>query len=60
MHAALREGKSCVIGKKHQLLVPPVVRCDCCDNDSADNTNRDARTRRYYIDIARELKVPVR
>jgi hypothetical protein len=33
--------------------------CSCNAND-ADNTNRDRKTRKLYVDLANKLNVPIR
>ncbi|KAJ3896711.1 polynucleotide kinase 3 phosphatase-domain-containing protein [Lentinula edodes] len=50
---SIQEGTSCVVGKD-SLVVPSHFK------SLLDNTNRDVRTRKYYVDIARKYKVPIR
>ena len=52
----LKDGKSCVVGKVHFLM----TRKTRMLIQVKDNTNRDAATRKYYIDLAKKLDVPIR
>ena len=54
---ALKEGKSCVIGRSAfhlSLITQPKF------TPFLDNTNRDVQTRKYYLDVAKRLQVPAR
>jgi bifunctional polynucleotide phosphatase/kinase len=48
-----REGKSCVIGEAPLYLSIAIL-------SQTDNTNRDASTRKYYINIAKEHGISIR
>ncbi|KAL9714919.1 DNA kinase/phosphatase Pnk1 [Leucoagaricus gongylophorus] len=52
---ALKRDESCVVGTV-------ILRSASMDLnlDEIDNTNRDIKTRKFYIDLAREEKVPIR
>lgn len=52
---ALKRDESCVVGTV-------ILRSASKDLnlDEIDNTNRDIKTRKFYIDLAREEKVPIR
>lgn len=52
---SLCDGRSCVVGMYVEIYrSPPPL------NPNTDNTNRDAQTRKYYLDIAKELDIPAR
>lgn len=55
LEEALKTGKSCVIGEKQ-------VYCylSSSTNDISDNTNRNAATRKVYLDVCRKNDVPAR
>lgn len=51
---SLRAGLSCVVGK------PPACSLSKPTHLNTDNTNRDFKTRKFYVDVARGLDVPIR
>jgi len=55
---ALAKGKSCVIGTCDVSLPEPLALLLITPHP--DNTNRDGKTRKDYIDIAKKFSVPVR
>lgn len=57
MQHALQEGKSCVIGEKIFSVTLFITRRSLV---TSDNTNRNAATRKYYIDVATKLNIPIR
>lgn len=52
----LLEGKSCVVG---MLATPRILVLPCFDQH-VDNTNRNAETRKYYVELAKKHTIPVR
>jgi len=52
---ALREGKSCVIGRNYSFILRFVSTIK-----ATDNTNRNAATRKFYLDVAKTLNIPTR
>jgi len=52
---ALKRGESCVVG----TIILSSMSVDS-NLQEIDNTNRDIKTRRLYIDLARGEKVPIR
>jgi bifunctional polynucleotide phosphatase/kinase len=54
---ALGTGESCVVGEFCLIFSGFPFIVPLCN---ADNTNRDVKTRKYYVDVARRLGVPVR
>jgi len=52
---ALKRGESCVVG-----MIILSSRPMNLNLQEIDNTNRDIKTRRLYIDLARGEKVPIR
>ena len=52
----LRKGTSCVVGE----LSTELTWFNALTRVCSDNTNRDIKTRKYYIDLARSLGVKVR
>ncbi|KAG7086722.1 hypothetical protein E1B28_002656 [Marasmius oreades] len=55
---ALDQGLSCVVGENHRFVTPFFVRL--MFYVPPDNTNRDAQTRKYYVDLAQKRQVSVR
>lgn len=54
MQEAFREGKSCVIG----ISLSPIYSLALMV--ALDNTNRNASTRKHYIDVAKTMQIPIR
>lgn len=54
MQEAFQEGKSCVIGISVSLIQSLVLTV------ALDNTNRNASTRKYYIDVAKVMNIRIR
>ena len=52
--AAMREGKSCVVGESITNVLSDLLRTE------PDNTNRDSQTRKHYLEISRKMNVPAR
>ena len=56
----LREKKSCVVGKPPPLEYLVAQLPTALFISRSDNTNRDQATRKHYIDLARQFRVPIR